>query len=164
MEELLRSIANSIKDYRNGELSKPTVDHIEKWSSQFSDDNRLIVLQETDHILRQFYLTYDNLIVFLRGLVKNSKLTGDDPLNFWGKVHFFSEQKNGNSQQHMVGELRSQIADMLSINPITSDEHTDTYVYIDGNYTGVPKTRTLVNREKKPFPNAGKCLSLSPWT
>lgn len=32
------------------------------------------------------------------------------------------------------------------------------------NYTGVPKTRTLVNREKKPFPNAGKCLSLSPWT
>ena len=37
-DELLKSIAKQVADYREGEVSQPTSAHVEKWIDQFPDE------------------------------------------------------------------------------------------------------------------------------
>nr|WP_278502713.1 hypothetical protein [Brucella intermedia] len=101
-DDLLESIANEIKTYRRGELAEPTPAHVDRWASQFTPANQLAFLREFDHVAKQSFITKKNVKDFLRNLVTNEKLAGDDPASYWESAHFLRIQQNGQSQKEML--------------------------------------------------------------
>ena len=54
---LLQSIADTIADYRQGEIAPITADHVDKWVSQFDEDEQIIILGEMNHLLGKYYIS-----------------------------------------------------------------------------------------------------------
>ena len=75
-EELLKSLSETIKDYRVGETSEPTPDHVARWVDQFDASVQLPILKEMDHVLTQTYLSKKSVQEFLSAVAVNEKLTG----------------------------------------------------------------------------------------
>jgi hypothetical protein len=48
---LLTSIADTVADYRAGEIAKPTPAHVDRWVSQFDPTVQQPVLAEMEHVL-----------------------------------------------------------------------------------------------------------------
>lgn len=103
---LLASIADTIGDYRAGDLPEPTPDHVDRWICQFEADVQLPMLHEVDHVLRQTYFSQSRVRNFFAGVMDNRRLAGEDPREFWRTVHLFDIQRNENSQTE-IGELFS---------------------------------------------------------
>ena len=101
-EDLLSSIANTIQDYRAGDLPTPTPDHIDRWVQQFHEAVQIPILLEMDHVLKRTYFSLEKVTRFLRGLIRTEKLVDNDPSAFWRGVHFLDIQKGGNSQTEML--------------------------------------------------------------
>ena len=80
---LLASIAETVADYRTGELASPTPEHVDRWVCQFSKKVQVPLLRELDHVLNQTYFTRAAVSAFLGNLVTNNKLAGANPLEFW---------------------------------------------------------------------------------
>ena len=105
---LLASIANTIKDYRAGEIPEPTPDHIDQWISQFDENVQLPMLRELDHV---FKLTYKPKLAvknFLESVATHEALVGSIPRDFWSNAHILNIQKNGRSQAEvrmLFGEI-----------------------------------------------------------
>ena len=59
-DDLLASIASTIKTYRQGELPEPTPAHVDKWAGQFSAADQVPFLREFDHVIKQTFLTNSN--------------------------------------------------------------------------------------------------------
>jgi hypothetical protein len=61
-DNLLRSIADTVADYRKGEVDPITPSHVDRWVKQFEREDQMVILIEMDQILKRFY--------FSRGRVK----------------------------------------------------------------------------------------------
>jgi hypothetical protein len=103
--ELLESIANTISDYRAGEIPQIDAAHVERWIKQFDKAIRNPILTEIDHVLKQTYLPKPRVKKFLAKLVKNEELATTDPCTFWRDVAFLDIQQGGNSQHVMLTML-----------------------------------------------------------
>lgn len=129
--ELLESIAETIADYRKNEMPQPSPEHVEKWVSQFQDDVQEPLLQEMDHVLENTYFNRDWVVDFLTRQVKNEKLTGTNPCDYWRNANFLNIQQNGHSQEEMLEVfaegLQAQCG--LRIEDCRSDEGP--YIYLD---------------------------------
>ena len=51
--ELVGSIASTIADYRQGEITTPDADHVERWITQFDAAVQEPMLAELDHVLKR---------------------------------------------------------------------------------------------------------------
>ena len=105
---LLESIAQTMADYRKGEIAPPTPAHVDRWVKQFANDYQVLLLREIDHVLKHTYFSLERVTGFLRGLVQTERLVGEDPCAFWRGVNFLDIQQGGNSQTEMLalfGEL-----------------------------------------------------------
>ena len=105
-DELLESIAEQIADYREGEVPRPTPDHVERWIGQFPDDVQDAMLAELHHVFNKTYFSRKNFDSFLRSLAKNKKFAGDDPASFWSNAHLLDVQQGGSSQREMLAMFR----------------------------------------------------------
>ena len=99
---LLESIADTISDYREGELTPPSPEHVDQWVSQFDAPVQMPILCEMDHVLKKTYFSRTRTIKFLRRLLRSSKLAGNDPCTFWNGVKFLDIQGGGASQTEML--------------------------------------------------------------
>ena len=99
---LLTSIADTIADYRAGEIAKPTPAHVNQWVSQFAQPLQQPILTEMQHVLSRTYLPRVAVENFLADLVKNPTLAGADACAFWRGVRFLDIQGGGNSQRDML--------------------------------------------------------------
>ncbi|TOM78739.1 hypothetical protein, partial [Vibrio parahaemolyticus] len=64
-DELCRSIASVIANYRNGEFGDYDEAHVRRWVEQFDVDERRIVLKETNRIIKRNFisrLSFDKLV------------------------------------------------------------------------------------------------------
>ena len=129
--DLLASIANTIKDYRAGELPQPTPDHVERWIKQFDKTVQLPLLRELDHVLKKTYVNKKDIVGFLRNLVKNSKLSGADPCAFWANAHFLSIQQHGHSQREMLELFDSLLRVQCRIRVEDCGKKGGAYIYLD---------------------------------
>ncbi len=100
--QLLESIANTVADYRAGEVAAPNPEHVDTWIRQFDREVRLPLLGEMDHVLKSTYFKRDKVIEFLGNLVRTDKLAGAHPCEFWKSANFLDIQQNGHSQQEML--------------------------------------------------------------
>ncbi len=129
--ELLESIAETIADYREGEVQRPTPQHVDTWVKQFDRDVQKPMLTELDHVLKHTYFSKENVNEFLAALVKNEKLAGDDPCSFWEDVEFLRIQGGGNSQREMLAMFDGILEDECGVKTEDCGETPTAYLYLD---------------------------------
>lgn len=130
-EDLLASIARTIKTYREGELPEPTPRHVNRWASQFTAANQVPFLREFDHVITQTFLTKDTVTNFLEKLVKNPKLVGVDPAGYWSRANFLRIQKAGQSQRGMVLLFGEALALQCGLDLVKCGSDGGDYIYLD---------------------------------
>lgn len=136
-KELLKSIAETIQDYRADERAgifgppEPNAEHVETWINQFDEDVRLPILQELNHVLERTYLSRTTVDDFLGMLVTNEKLVGESPAEYWSNVNLLDIQLGGSSQHVMLEKFKEMISLRAGVEH-TSEGHLDeTFIYID---------------------------------
>jgi hypothetical protein len=100
--DLLASIANTIKDYRAGEIAQPTKDHVDRWIRQFDITVHVPLLREIDHVFKQTYFSKSDVSQFFAEQINHKTLAGDKPRKFWRAAHMLDIQQNGHSQTEIL--------------------------------------------------------------
>lgn len=130
-ELLLGSIAETIHDYRQGHIAEPTLDHVDRWIRQFDEEVQLPLLREVAHTLNRTYITRENALDFLRGLLSNESLAGTDPALFWRSVNFLKIQQYGHSQQELLGIFDALLQETFGFGIAECRSETGPYIYLD---------------------------------
>lgn len=142
--QLLESIANTISEYRAGQIIRPTAAHVERWADQFAEEKRFLMLQELDHVLKTTYFGYDRFTGFISGLMKTPKLAGNDPKEFWRRANLLRLQGRGHSQAVML-EMFDECLECAyglkawecGTQPWERGQRNDPFIYLDDAiYTG----------------------------
>jgi hypothetical protein len=192
-DDLLVSVANEIKTYRKGELPEPTPEHVDRWLHQFTPAQQLPFLREFAHVIEQTFITRKNVKDFLRHLVTNQELAGDDHTGYWSAANFLSIQRNGQSQKEMLKLFSKCLEDECDLNLDDCGEEGGDFIYLDdvmfsGNRVGndlgqwisndAPQSarvhvivaayhtlgQFLVERKlKEVISNSGKKISIKYW-
>jgi len=133
---LLKSIADTIADYREGDVPRRTPRDVERWVSQFPDEAQDGILSEVHHLLSNTYISRDDMTSFLRGLATHEEFCDGKPKRFWKRANLLDIQQGGNSQREMLamfGELlRQQIG--LELTECGSDQGP--FIYLDDGVFG----------------------------
>ncbi|MEQ6328920.1 hypothetical protein VLF92_11385 [Pseudomonas chengduensis] len=130
-DDLLVSVANEIKTYRKEDLPEPTPEHVDRWLSQFTPAQQLPFLREFDHVIKRTFITRRNVKDFLRKLVTNQKLVGDDPAAYWSSANFLNIQQHGHSQQEMLALFSKCLADECGLDLDDCGEDGGDFIYLD---------------------------------
>lgn len=192
-DDLLVSVANEIKTYREGDFLGPTPDHVDRWLHQFTPAQQLPFLREFEHVIKQTFFTQKNVKDFLRALVINVKLAGAAPGAYWSSTNFLSIQQNGQSQKEMLRLFSNCLKDECSLDLDDCGEEGGDFIYLDdvmfsGNRVGndleswilsdAPRSATvhvivaalhsggsyLVNRRlKSVIEQSGKKIAVKYW-
>lgn len=137
-DELLKSIADTIADYREGEIDRPTPEHVDRWVSQFPAEVQVELLREMDHVLKATYFSKENVREFLEGLITTAKLVGADPCAYWRSVNFIRGHQRGGHSQAALLEFFSEVLEKSCGFGVSERGSTDgPFVYIDDTlFTG----------------------------
>ena len=101
--ELLDSIAQTIADYREGEVEPRTPDIIENWIEQFPPDTQTPLLTALNDVFKKTYFTRNKFKHFLQSLASTDKLSpGSAPAEYWKDVNFLDIQQGGSSQKDIL--------------------------------------------------------------
>ncbi|MHB8600013.1 MAG: phosphoribosyltransferase-like protein [Ktedonobacteraceae bacterium] len=100
---LLQSLTDTIADYRQGEVSSITPDHVERWLNQFEPDDQLTILTEMASLMKRFYFSKTRVKECLRNFLKNDLIAAHDPLLVLPRINFLQIQRDSNSQKTMLG-------------------------------------------------------------
>jgi hypothetical protein len=130
-QELLKSIAETTADYRAGDLTAPTPEHVDRWVKQFNADVQLPILREMDHVLKNTYFSLNKVTSFLKGLVKAEKFVGSDPSKFWRSVHFLDIQEGGNSQRDMLAMFGQLLKNTYGVEINQCGQSPESFIYLD---------------------------------
>jgi len=128
---LLESIADTISDYRAGEIEERTPEHVEEWINQFDEHVHLDMLVELDHVFRNTYIPKADVEEFLSTLIRNSKIAGEDPCSFWKDVRFLDIQGGGNSQHEMLEILDAILRKECGSGIDDCGDEPEAHVYLD---------------------------------
>lgn len=153
-EDLLVSIANEIKTYREGEFAQPTAVHVDRWVSQFTQVNQLAFLREFNHVIKQTFLGKDVVIGFLDRLVTNNALAGPNPRAYWSNANFLRIQQRGQSQKQMLLLMGERLADRLGLDITRCGNPQGDFIYLDDVlFTGGRIATDLIAWIEGPAPN-----------
>jgi hypothetical protein len=131
-KNLLESIANTIADYREGEIPKPSGDHVDRWIERFNPEFQLPILREIDYILKKTYFSRERVIYFLESVIQCNELVGSDPCSFWKNVNFLNNQGGGDSQCEMLEMFDDLLQNHCGLGVAQFDsENKSIFVYLD---------------------------------
>ncbi|MBU4373518.1 MAG: hypothetical protein KJ714_03570, partial [Euryarchaeota archaeon] len=137
-EELLKSIASTIQDYRSGEIERITPSHVDKWVRQFKVGDQVTILQEMNHILKlkHFYLSRDSVKKYVQRFLSNKELFGMDPKTSLIRTNFLHIQQEGKSQTDIIKVIDEVLFDDYNLR-ISKCGGSDIYAYVDdGLFSG----------------------------
>lgn len=134
----LDAVAQILTDYREGEVPKPTAEHVDRWVSQFDADVQMRLLEEVAHVFKHTYFSRSRVRAFLSGLVKGTQLSGADPCAFWRGANVLGIQQRGQSQAEITGLFEETLNKTcgFGLGECGSDEGA--FVYLDdGLFSGL---------------------------
>lgn len=131
MDKIAKKIEDILADYRVEDKLNPKKENILKWVSQFREVNQKIILEEMLHIFSRRYLTKSDINIFLEGLVKNKKLAGVKPKDYWSNVSLLAIQKDGDSQRMMNKKFNKIIKEELNIDLPENDLKKKYFLHLD---------------------------------
>ena len=130
-DDLLASVADTIKTYRTGELAQPTPAHVERWLNQFTPAKQLPFLREFDHVFKQTFITKNKVEEFLQHLVTSEKIAGNNPAAYWQSAHFLKIQQNGQSQKEMLKLFAKCLYNEYGLELDNCGSPGGDYIYLD---------------------------------
>jgi len=130
-DDLLASVANTIKTYRKDDLPEPTSEHVDRWLNQFTPAQQLPFLREFAHVIEKSFCTQQNIEGFLRKLVTNVQLAGESPAAYWSSANFLNIQQNGQSQKEMLKLFATCLRDVCGIELSGCGQIGGDYIYLD---------------------------------
>lgn len=130
-DDLLASVANTIKTYRKGELPEPTHEHVDRWLRQFTPAQQLPFLREFDHVIKRGFLEKEGVKTFLRNLVTNTRLAGADPAEYWSSANFMKIQQNGQSQKEMLKLFAKCLQEVCGLDINGCGGGNGDFIYLD---------------------------------
>lgn len=130
-DDLLTSVADKIKTYREDDLPAPTPEHVDRWLSQFTPNQQLPFLREFDHVIKQTFITREDIKGFLCNLVSNQNLVGKTPAAYWSSANFLSIQQNGQSQKEMLKLFSKCLEDACGLALGDCGEDGGDFIYLD---------------------------------
>ena len=135
---LLRSLAETIGDYRQNEIPSITPAHIERWLSQFESKDQPIILAEMDRLMKRFYFSKQRVKAYLRKFIGDHIVGTQKPLSVLPYTHFLCIQTRGNSQRALLEIVDEIIQEDYGLSLASCGiDGAQTYVYIDDCiYTG----------------------------
>ena len=107
-ETNLAQLANIIKDYRKGEIDyTPDAEHVSKWLSQFSPENQDVILQETLHVFKDWYLSNEYVDEKVDRIPQYLQKKYNYPTihSVCNSVSFLNLQKDGDSQHTIISRF-----------------------------------------------------------
>lgn len=125
------SIAQTVRDYRAGEIPTITDQTVVNWVGQFDPAVQLGLLSELDHVLRQIYLSRQKCQRFLRTLLRHQPLTGGATAGFWKDTRFLDIQQNGGSQTDFLGLLDAELRALTGLDVASCGSSPKRFFYID---------------------------------
>ncbi|MCP3779371.1 hypothetical protein NLX78_15250 [Paenibacillus sp. Lou8.1] len=128
IEELMNSIVDTTKDYKNGKVMSK--DHVEKWIEQFNESSRLTILKEIDHILKKHYVSKERTAEFMELLINKKEIVGDFKTNY-PAVSFLEIQRKGESQRELLELLGDTMEEKFDIKLSDCGKQPNTYIYFD---------------------------------
>ncbi|MFQ6163423.1 hypothetical protein [Sinorhizobium meliloti] len=156
-DELLKSIAATTGDYREGDLAASTPEHVERWINQFDAAVQLPILREMDHVLKRTYFSRQGTRKFLAGLFQTEKLVGDNPCAFWKDVKFLDIQGGGASQKEMLALFSKVLEKECGFKAADCGIAPNAFVYLDDAiFTGNRVRRDLETWIAKEAPAGAK--------
>lgn len=129
--DLLASIAHSIRTYREGEIHPPTPDHVDRWASQFSPAQQLPFLREFDHVIRHSFVEKSDVISFFDELLPHTDLVGGNPAAYWAASNFLRIQQDGQSQKHMTALLGERLKAKFNLDIAKCGSPNGDFIYLD---------------------------------
>ncbi len=130
-QALATSIASTISDYREGEIDRPTPDHVERWLEQFKTGVQIPLLRELNHVLDNTYYGREKVREFLDRLVRNPKLAGSDPARFWRNVNFLNLQAKDKSQSALLDLFTQTLEEVYGFGVEKCGSNGGPFVYLD---------------------------------
>lgn len=128
--DVCKNIAEIIRDYRSGEFGRYDSSHVEKWISQFDEDEQEIVLLETLKILKRNYITRENFSQFVDALIDSDSVYKSEKDIYWKNVSLLNIQKNGNSQNELNNVLAEKINSLYQVDNLIGKK-SDEFIYLD---------------------------------
>jgi hypothetical protein len=146
----LESIADTIADYREGEIEKPTPDHIDRWVTQFDEKVQIPLLRELNHVLQKTYFSRTTVSSFFGNQIALEQLAGVDPCKYWGKAHFLDIQQNGHSQKEILQLFGEALRAKYGLDITKCGGDGGDYIYLDdvlftGNRIGSDLSSWILN-------------------
>jgi hypothetical protein len=130
-EQLLQSIADRIKDYRQVEILPRTPGDVDRWVRQFSEPAQQSILAEMDHVLSRVYISRQACEKALARIVISEKLALPSPGEFWRKVNFLRIQDKGESQRVMLSLFDEALKKETGLTLTQCGSPDGPYFYLD---------------------------------
>jgi hypothetical protein len=137
MEQLISNIYSKIQDYRKDENNPDfliTIERIKKWILQFSEKERIPVLEELDNIFKLRYCSKEDA----KGFLDNLLITLKDSLKFntiedlLKNTQFLDLQEHGKSQSVMLNLFNELIHNKFNLSLNDCGAESKKYsIYID---------------------------------
>lgn len=137
LEDHCTSIAQTIADYREGDLAAPDMDHVMRWVTQFDLADQDTIAAEIDRALKKTYVSERNIDSFLSAIVEFKALVGEAPTNFWQSTSMLEIQGVSDSQRNLVGRMKEAIRERLNVEVLSNDNDAENWLYVDdGIFSG----------------------------
>jgi hypothetical protein len=131
-KELVESIATRIADYRDGQVEKPSPEHVDRWIRQFDSGAQEPMLAELNHVFEHTYFSKQDVHDYLAGLAVSKNVAGPDPASFWKGCNFLTIQLGGNSQRDMLAMFEEVLRAKYGLSfDVCGSGDSGIYIYLD---------------------------------
>lgn len=133
MQGLIDALFNIIKDHREHE-DFMTTERVATWISQFDEDDRLFILEETIHILKQRYISKDTGRTHVKNMIEFLKETHKYPSvkELISQSYFINNQAKDKSQSILLEFLEEILINDYETTLNECNERTPKHViYLD---------------------------------
>lgn len=135
-KDLLKSIADTIADYREGDVPRRGPTEIEQWVSQFPEEVQDDILAEVDHLLSKTYISREQMTSFLGGLAKHKDFCNGAPATFWKRANLLDIQGGGNSQREMLAMFDEILRQEVGLTLADCGSNGGPFIYLDDGLFG----------------------------
>lgn len=163
IQKLEESIADKIKDYQiHLNNWKFDDEHVDIWIKQFPEEEREIVLTETDSLLSHNYIKKSTIMQFFEGIWNTNDIMGENPIISLSQIQFLDIQIKGHSQKRLINLLEEYYFETkgVTINRY-NNINVNKYIYLDDcMYTGFTLMKDIGNWIDNMNPNSNTQLDV----
>lgn len=128
----LDSIAETIADYRLGDIPARSPVMVERWVAQFPSPSRAALLGALDRTLKRSFISRRRLGALLENIAATDFRPGtNDALSFWRSANVLDIQIGGSSQREVTTLFADVVSRIHGIDIFRPETRGAPYVYLD---------------------------------